>query len=111
MASRKHQADSEQTAVTDAPGGDPNDANNPEEKTQPVHTVRMRNVRAAIWENARPDGTVWYSSTFSRSYRSAGGKWHSTDSFGGNDLLTLAEVARQAFLWIEAATQGGEVPF
>jgi hypothetical protein len=111
MPRRKYQADGYQTAVTDIPAGDPNDANNLEEKTPPAHTVRIRNVRAAIWENARPDGTVWYSSTFSRTYRSADGKWHSTESFGGNDLLTLAEVARAAFLWMEAATQGGELPY
>ena len=111
MAGRRHQADSEQTPFNDVPDGDPNCANDPRENTRPVHKLRIRNVRAAISENARPDGTVWYSATFSRSYRSAGGKWHSTDSFGGNDLLTLAEAARQAFLWIEAATQGGEVSY
>jgi hypothetical protein len=111
MASRKHQVDSEQAVFTDARGDEPNDASNLDEKTQPVHKLRMRNVRAAIWENARPNGTVWYSAAFSRSYRSAGGKWQSTDSFGGNDLLALAEVARAPFLWIEAAAQGVEVTY
>jgi hypothetical protein len=110
MPSRKRQADNRRTAVTDALDADANDANNGE-KTPPAHKFQLRNVRAAVWENARPDGTVWYSTTFSRSYRSACGKWHSTDSFGANDLLTLAEVAREAFLWIETMTQGGEGPY
>jgi hypothetical protein len=84
-----------------------------EEKTQPVHTIRMRNVRAAIWQNARDDGSVWYATTISRSYRTDDGSWHTTDSFTGTDLLILAEVSRQAFLWIVQATQGQgqNVPF
>src|SRR4051794_9975660 len=39
----------------------------PTEKAQPVHTIRLRNVRAAIWQNARADGTSWYTVTYSRS--------------------------------------------
>jgi hypothetical protein len=82
----------------------------PTEKAQPIHTIRMRNVRAAIWQNARPDGTPWHAVTFSRSYRDEGGNWHSTDSFSGPDLLIIAEVSRAAFAYIIAATQG-ETPF
>src|SRR5688572_9420629 len=82
----------------------------PTEKAQPVHTIRMRNVRAAVWANSRPDSSVWYAVTFSRSYRDEGGQWHSTDSFGGADLLILAEVSRAAFAYVIAATQG-ETPF
>lgn len=81
-----------------------------EEKNQPVHVVRIRSVRAAVWANPRPDGSVWHSVTFSRSYRDGDGNWHSTDSFGANDLLMLGEAARQAFNWIIASTQG-DTPF
>src|SRR4051812_41227893 len=49
----------------------------PTEKAQPVHTIRMRNVRAAIWANPRPDGSVWYAVTYSRSYKGEDGNWHS----------------------------------
>jgi hypothetical protein len=110
MPSRKRQAYNRRTAVTDAPDADANDADNGEKKP-PAHRFQLRNVRAAVWKNARPDGTVWYSATFARRYCSAGGKWHSADSFGANDLLTLAEVAREAFLWIETMTQGEEGPY
>ena len=97
-------------AVVDPPLEPLNRSAPPTEKAQPVHTIRMRNIRAAVWQNARPDGTPWYSTTFSRSYRDEGGNWHSTDSFSGPDLLILAEVARAAFLWIVQTTQS-ETPF
>ena len=80
------------------------------EKSQPIQQLRIRNVRAAIWQNARPDGTPWYAVTFSRSYRDEGGNWHTADSFAGPDLLILAELARQAFAWVIATTQS-ETPF
>lgn len=98
-------------AVVDNPSGQTSDDIPIEEKNQPAHSIRIRNVRAAIWANARPDNSVWYSVTFSRSYRDDGGNWHSADSFGTQDLLILSEVSRQAFLWIVATTQGGEIPF
>jgi hypothetical protein len=92
------------------PRPDPPDQAPPTEKAQPIHQIRLRSVRAAIWQNARPDGTPWYAVTFSRSYRDEGGNWHSTDSFSGPELLILAEVARAAFTWIVQTTQG-ETPF
>ena len=82
----------------------------PTEKAQPVHTIRLRNVRAAIWQNARADGTPWYTVTYSRSYRGEDGNWHSTDSFAAMDSLLLAEVSRLAFHWIVQTTQS-ETPF
>jgi hypothetical protein len=100
----KKKPDGPNGAVTDPPL-EPLPQAPPTEKTQPVHTIRMRNIRAAIWANFRPDNSVWYTVTYSRSYRDEGGNWHSTDSFAAMDSLLLAEVSRQAFLWIVATTQ------
>jgi hypothetical protein len=97
--------------VVNNPAGHSTESDNGEEKTQPAHQIRIRNVRAAIWQNVRDDGSVWYATTVSRSYRTDDGSWHTTDSFAALDLLILAEVSRQAFLWIVAATQGQNVPF
>lgn len=111
MARRKRdEVNGDATTVVDSPNGETHETSGPEEKNQPAHVVRIRNVRAAVWANARPDGSVWYSTTFSRSYRDEDGNWHSTDSFGTADLLVLGEVARSAFHWIIATTQG-ESPF
>jgi hypothetical protein len=82
----------------------------PTEKSQPIHQIRLRNVRAAIWQNSRPDGQPWYAVTYSRTYRDEQGNWHTTDSYSGTDLLLLAEVSRLAFLWVIQTTQS-ETPF
>lgn len=92
-----------ETAV-DSPKGDTAHDNDGRERTQPVHRVRLRNVSAAIWRNEGERGP-WFAATFSRSYRDQGGNWHSSDNFAGPDLLLLAEVARQTFLWICQQTQ------
>src|SRR5689334_13824917 len=39
-----------------------------EEKAQPVHKIRIRNVTGAIWQNARQDGTPFFTFTATRSY-------------------------------------------
>jgi hypothetical protein len=86
------------------------DTTGAEEKVQPAHVVKLRNVRIAIWANARADGSVWYSCSPSRSYRAEDGSWHTSENFGVQDLLILAEASRLAFNWIVATTQG-ETPF
>lgn len=96
-------------AVADQPQA-ANDVNGAEEKAQPLHKIRIRNVTGAIWQNARQDGTAYLTFTVSRSYRDDQGYWHSTGSFGAPDGFLLAEVARQCALWIVAQTQG-EIPF
>ena len=62
---------------------------------RPTTTVRIGVVKAAIWQNQAGDRTR-YNVTFSRSYRDADGQWHTTHSFGYNDLLVLAKVADRA---------------
>jgi hypothetical protein len=113
VAQKKRDDGATRAGVVDSPAGHSPETDDGEEKTQPVHTIRMRNVRAAIWQNARDDGTVWYATTISRSYRAEDGSWHTSESFTGPDLLIRAEVSRQAFLWIVAASQGQgrDVPF
>jgi hypothetical protein len=66
-----------------------------EPKPKPVYEVRLGRVRAAIWENATAKGT-WHKVTFSRLFMDKSNKWQDTESFAREDLLLLAEVARQA---------------
>jgi hypothetical protein len=58
-----------------------------------------------LWDRNIADHGDWYSIVFHRSYKSDDGKWKSAASFGVDDLLVLAEVARLARLWI-ACQQG-----
>jgi hypothetical protein len=66
----------------------------PKQKQKPVHEVRLGRVRAAIWENTTDKGT-WCKVTFSRLFKDRSNKWQDSDSYGKEDLLLLAEVARQ----------------
>ena len=63
-------------------------------------------MRCTVWENQHEKQGTWFSATLSRSYRDQQGTWKSAQSFGRDDLLVLAEVARLAFLWI-ARKNGG----
>ena len=71
---------------------------NPPQK--PAHEVRLGTVKATIWRNEIENG-VRYNTTFSRIYRD-GDHWRNTESFGRDDLLTVAKVADEAHSWIFA---------
>ena len=72
-------------------------------KTKPTHEVRLGAIKAAIWRNDTEAG-VRYNATFTRLYKD-GESWKSTESFGRDDLLTLAKVADQTHSWICAQNQ------
>ena len=79
---------------------------------KPVAEVRIAGVKAAIWEN-EVEGRTRHNVTFSRLYKD-GDKWQNTQSFGRNDLLTLAKVADLAHTRIyslpqEPTDEAGEV--
>ena len=75
-------------------------------KTKPVHEVRLGAIKAAVWRNETENGAR-FNVTFSRLYKD-GDQWQSTDSFGRDDLLTVAKVADQAHSWIFAQGHEGE---
>jgi len=79
-------------------------------KTQPVHVVRLRNLRAALWANDTEYG-VRHNVTVARLYKDDEGQWRTSDSFGRDDLLLLAKVLDLAHTWICERVQGQEVPF
>ena len=76
---------------------------------QPVHEIRLGRVKAAIWANRTEDG-VRYAASPARLYKDdERGEWRSTHSYGRDDLLILAEVARQAAAWMFATSQNEDV--
>ena len=72
-------------------------------KAKPIHEVRLGAIEAAIWKNDTESG-VRYNTTFSRLYREDD-ECKSTDSFGRDDLLTLAKVADRVHSWIHELSQ------
>jgi hypothetical protein len=75
-------------------------------KTKPIHEVRLGAIKAAVWRNETEAG-VRYNATFSRLYK-ADNQWKSTESFGRDDLLLLGKVADQTHSWICSQNQETE---
>ena len=80
-----------------------------QDRRRPAHEVRLGRVKAAIWGNDSEHG-VRYSVSVCRVYKDGQGKWQTSESFGRDDLLTLAKVLDRAHSWI--CDQGqSDVPF
>ena len=80
---------------------------------KPVDEIRIGRVKATIWRNGTEDAPR-YNVTFSRLYKDEADQWKNTQSFGRNDLLTLAKVADLAHTRIyslpqEQTDEAGEV--
>lgn len=81
----------------------PTEGNMTKEKPQPVHRIRFGKLKAVIWLNSSAAGS-WHNVQVSRLFkREEDDGWSDSDSFGRDDLLTLAEILRQAYLWIMEA--------
>jgi hypothetical protein len=61
-----------------------------QEKTKPVHEIRLGRIRAAIWENPTQNGTR-HNVTVSRLYKDVD-KWKDSTSFGREDLPLVSKV-------------------
>jgi hypothetical protein len=73
---------------------------------QPAYKFRIGNLQVTIWRNHSIEkGTSWYTVNPSRSYKKGDETWKETDSLGFDDLLTMAELHRQAFCWIARQQQ------
>jgi hypothetical protein len=57
----------------------------------PVHKLSIYPINAAIWKNDGSKG-AWYSVTIERTYKD-GDKYKSSNTFGKDDLLTVAKIA------------------
>ena len=64
-------------------------------KKQPVATVRLGNIKAAVWEN-ESNGSFWYNVSFSVLYKNKDDEWCSSNYFKARDLLRMAKVAELA---------------
>ena len=77
-------------------------AEQPAAKDKPIHEVRIGKIKAVIWANQTESG-VRHNVTLRRLFkRDATSQWESSDSFGRDDLLLVAEVCREAALWVFA---------
>ena len=63
---------------------------------RPAETLRDGNLKATIWENSHED-RVTHTVQFRRSYRGSDGQMRETDSFFGNGLLRIANLASESY--------------
>ena len=68
---------------------------------KPVHTVRHRSIKAAIWKNETSNGPM-YNVTVVRSYREEGGEWKDSHSIGYDDLMNVAALMYEAHAYISS---------
>jgi hypothetical protein len=73
------------------------------DKTKPAHKIQHRGLCVTLWKNDGKNGP-FYTATPSRRYKQDE-QWQDSDSFGEDDLLLLAELAKEAHAWIRSAGQ------
>lgn len=71
----------------------------PAEAKRPVHEIRLGRLKAALWERETQYG-LRYNVTTVRSYRDENGQWAQSQSYGRDDLLSLAKLLDLAHTWI-----------
>lgn len=77
-----------------------------QEKTKPVHEIRLGRIRAAVWENETQNGAR-HNVTVSRLYKD-GDQWKDSTSFGREDLPVVCKVLDMAHTWIYEHPSSGK---
>ena len=67
-------------------------------KNQPVHEEKLGRMKAVVWENQGPNGSI-FNVTFSRLYKD-GDDCKESQSFGRDDCLVVARLAEIVAVWI-----------
>lgn len=66
------------------------------DRNQPVDTLRDGALKATVWENQSDKGETYFSVTLAKTYEDRNGALQDGHSFTQNDLLRVAELAREA---------------
>lgn len=70
-------------------------------KVPPIHTLRVGNLKAAIWRNEKKDGSSFLVATFSRPFKNKFNKWCNGTTFSLADLEVLPLLMQQTKDWIK----------
>jgi hypothetical protein len=68
--------------------------------SQPAIKFRDGCLQVVVWRNTSTEGKTFYSVTPTRSYRQGDDTWRETESFNAEDILPMAELLREAYVWI-----------
>jgi hypothetical protein len=87
------------------------------ERQKPAHEYRCGRIKGTIWRQEGKE-SPWFSVSIVRSYVDGNKQWKTAATFGKDDLLVVAEVARHCWQWIAAngngksdGEGGDDVPF
>lgn len=69
-----------------------------ESKAKPVHVVKLGKIQASVWANETKHGRR-FNVTACRLYQE-NGEWKRSDSFGRDELLSVARAFGAAYDWI-----------
>jgi hypothetical protein len=64
---------------------------------KPAAEIQRGWIKAAIWRRVNKDNVAVYSVSITRSYRDDSGAYASSNSYSGDELLVVAEIARAAW--------------
>ena len=76
-------------------GSDNNAASSGGNGNRPVHTLRHRSIKAAVWRNDTEKGPM-FNVTIVRSFRDDSGQWRDSHSIGYDDLMNVAALMYEA---------------
>ena len=67
---------------------------------KPVAEIQRGWIKAAIWRRVNKDNVAVYNVSITRSYRDDSGAYASSNSYSGDELLAVAEVATAAWNYV-----------
>lgn len=68
--------------------------------TQPAKRFRLGSITVTIWPNTDRHGRSYHTTTISRSFKDANGKWGETASLRPSDLPVVRTLTAQAQDWL-----------
>ena len=69
--------------------------------SQPAHQLRDGCLQVVVWRNTSTEGKTYYTANPQRSYKAGDDTWKNSDSLNADDLLAMAELLREAYVWIK----------
>mgnify|MGYP001375997386 CR=1 FL=1 len=80
------------------------------DKKPPIHTIRIGNIKASIWENQSSTGKTFFTTTVIRSYRDEHEQWHESAVFYPDDLPKIELATKKAFEFIHTRAAERQQP-
>lgn len=69
------------------------------ETNKPVHVLRLRGVKVAVFENQSAEGSVFHKIALQRVYRD-GEEWKTTQSLNRDDIPIATLLLQSAWEWV-----------